>query len=434
TSIQAEYRYRDTDKGDLQQSYLEDDINENLRQDGNINTFRLGFRHAFSPRSDLIGNFQYQDADNRIRDNPDPIFDVDLKTEDDAYGGELQYLLRSKHLNIVSGGGYFYIDSEEKFTVTLGSSKLFEETGDDYVNHANVYLYSYLKPLENLTLTVGASYDDFNADSSETPDENQFNPKFGITWYPFPETTLRAAAFRTLNRTLITGQTLEPTQVAGFNQFFDDINATEAWRFGCAVDQKFSENIYGGIEFSYRDLEVPYSDFSNKLKSADWDEHQARAYLYWTPHDLLALSAEWLWEDFNRDENFTDGTKGVETHYVPLGINFFHPSGLSASLKGTYVDQDGEFEHGDFGTFEGGDDNFWLVDAAISYRLPKRYGFITVGVTNLFDKDFEYFDTERKNTNITKYDADRAPYRSPPLVLPRIQPDRSVFMKFTLAF
>jgi Tfp pilus assembly protein PilF/opacity protein-like surface antigen len=444
TSIQAEYRYRDTDKGDLQQSFFEDNISENLRQDGNINTFRLGFRHAFSPRSDLIGNFQYQDANGKLREDfniSDPFvgnFDikVDLETDDNAYGGELQHLFRSQYANSTSGVGYFEKDTETTDTTSIPFFQLtLDRKLDDDVNHANVYLYSYIKPLENLTLTIGASYDDFNADSSETPDENQFNPKFGITWYPFPDTTLRAAAFRTLNRTLITGQTLEPTQVAGFNQFFNDLNATDAWRFGGAVDQKFSENIYGGIEYSYRDLEVPYSDFfqSNKLKTADWDEYQTRAYLYWTPHDLLALSAEWLWEDFKRDKDFTDGAKEVETHYIPLGINFFHPSGLSASLKGTYIDQNGKYERqGTFGTFEDGDDKFWIVDAAISYRLPKRYGFISVGVTNLFDEDFKYFDTERKNISITQFGSNL--YRSPPLVLPRIQPDRSVFLKFTLAF
>ena len=60
------------------------------------------------------------------------------------------------------------------------------------------------------------------AKSSSVEDTNQFNPKFGIIWNPFPGTTVRAAAFRVLKRTLITDQTLEPTQVAGFNQFFDD--------------------------------------------------------------------------------------------------------------------------------------------------------------------------------------------------------------------
>ena len=72
-------------------------------------------------------------------------------------------------------------------------------------------------------------------------DKDQFNPKFGITWNPFPGTTLRAAVFRVLKRTLITDQTLEPTQVAGFNQFFDDSMLTDAWRYGGAIDQKFTK-------------------------------------------------------------------------------------------------------------------------------------------------------------------------------------------------
>ena len=97
-----------------------------------------------------------------------------------------------------------------------------------------------------------------------------------------------------------------------------------------------------------------------------------------------------------------------------FNFNFFHPSGLSASLKGTYVDQDGDFERqGTLGAFEHGHDNFWLFDVALRYRFPKRYGFLAVGVTNLFDQDFEHYDTDRDN--------------------PRIQPDRSVFASITLA-
>ena len=53
-------------------------------------------------------------------------------------------------------------------------------------------------------------------------DKDQFNPKFGVIWNPVPNTTLRGAIFRTLTRTLVEAQTVEPTQVAGFNQFFDE--------------------------------------------------------------------------------------------------------------------------------------------------------------------------------------------------------------------
>jgi outer membrane receptor protein involved in Fe transport len=98
-----------------------------------------------------------------------------------------------------------------------------------------------------------------------------------------------------------------------------------------------------------------------------------------------------------------------------LGFNFFHPSGLSASVTATYYDQDGTFERiiGGGGVFESGSDTFLLADAAISYRLPNRHGFITVGAKNLFDEDFRYYDLDWKN--------------------PSIQPVRFFFGKITLA-
>ena len=66
-----------------------------------------------------------------------------------------------------------------------------------------------------------------------------------------------------------------------------------------------------------------------------------------------------------------------------------------------------------FGVFEDGDDQVWVVDAAIGYRFPKRYGFLTVGVTNLFDQEFDYIDTDGRN--------------------PSVQPDRQAFCKVTFA-
>jgi hypothetical protein len=270
-----------------------------------------------------------------------------------------------------------------------------------------------------VTFTVGASADFLSGDSLDVGNKDQFNPKFGVTWNPFPATTFRAAAFRVLKRTLITDQTLEPTQVAGFNQFFDDINGTEAWRYGGAIDQKITKDIFGGVEFSKRDLKVTFLDFAEDpanptAREVDWDEYLARAYLFWTPHPWLALRTGYVFEQFKREEEFTLGVKEVDTHRVPLGFAFFHPSGLSASLGATYWNQDGTFT-GVLGTdFRPGSDDFWTVDAAIGYRLPKRYGFITVGARNLFDQEFKFFDTDLRN--------------------PIIQPDRTVFARITLSF
>lgn len=433
-SIQAEYRYRDNEYGDLQLMFFKDDFLPNLKQDEETNTVRIGTRLAFSSGSVLIGNFMYQKADRSEKDEVS-IFGADLKTDlkgsDESYSGELQYLFRSNFINIVSGAGKFVINSEDKISTELTPLPIIipfppfiiqpppvpeTDVFDRDVKHINAYLYSYINLLKNITLTVGASGDFYDRDIAGG-DKNKFNPKFGITWNPFPDTTLRSAVFRTLKRTLITDQTLEPTQVAGFNQFFDEDNATGAWNYGGAIDQKFSKELYGGAQYTFRNLvEVPYVviEETPTLLETSWKEKLFRTYLFWTPHKWLALSAEWLWERSERNKDHANGAETVETNFVPLGINFYHPSGLSASLKGTYIDQQGSFEHprGSF-VFETGKDDFWVVDTAISYRLPKRYGFITVGATNLFDEEFQYFETDRDN--------------------PRIQPGRFFFVKLTLS-
>ncbi|MGH8645709.1 MAG: tetratricopeptide repeat protein, partial [Gammaproteobacteria bacterium] len=444
TSIQAELRHRESETGELKLRFAPDDFLPNRRHDDETQSARLGFRHSFSPTSTLIGNFMYQDADRSVRDSPDPIFRLfDLEGDDKAYSGELQYLFRSTYVNLVTGVGHFKVDSEDDITteflipeiliplelpfplppitITIPPQLIRDKLGVDRdVRHTNLYAYSYTELPGNVTLTLGGSGDFFDSDIPGAQARDQFNPKVGITWNPLAGTTVRGAVFRTLKRTLVTNQTLEPTQVAGFNQFFDDFNATEAWRYGIAVDQKFSRNIYGGLEYSLRDLDVPFvasTDGGLAETEVEWNEQLFRPYLFWTPHEWVALSAGYEWERFDRDELFADGAKHVETNRVPLGINFFHPSGLSASIKGTYIDQTGDFERTGGVPFESGEDNFWTVDAAVSYRLPRRFGFITIGATNVFDEEFSYFDTDHGSVNVN----------------PRIIPDRVFFGRITLA-
>jgi tetratricopeptide (TPR) repeat protein len=422
TSIQAEYRYRDTENGDLQLRFFQDDYNQSLTEKEETDSIRLGVRHTFSPSSVLLGNFAYQDTELNQEAELDPATSFDRELPEDASSGELQYLYRSKKFNIVSGAGYFNINAEDQVTVTISTGLpppfpptiTQEATFDRDISHTNLYFYSYIDLLENVSFTIGASGDFFKSDAEDTSDEEQFNPKLGVIWSPAPSTTVRAAAFRVLKRTLITDQTLEPTQVAGFNQFFDDINATDAWSYGAAVDQKFSKSLYGGMEYSVRDMEVPFNPAPGQVEKADWDENMFRAYLCWAPYKMLALRADYLWEKFDRADELASGAKDVETHSFPLGISFFHQSGLNATFTGTYIDQQGSFERStQIGIFEDGEDNFWLFDLALNYRLPKRKGFISVGVKNLFDEEFQFFDTDPDN--------------------PRIQPERSLFAKVTFA-
>jgi hypothetical protein len=180
------------------------------------------------------------------------------------------------------------------------------------------------------------------------------------------------------------------------------------------------------VEFSKRDLSVsiPVATPSGvEVRVVDWKEQLGRAYLFWTPHEWLALSTEYQYERFDRLKELNLGLKEATTQNVPLGLRVFHPSGLSLALKGTYITQDGEFQRRSVACCEPGASDFWVVDAAISYCLPKRYGFMTVGATNLLDQTFKYQDTD-----VFSITAD--------IVLSRttIQPARTLFAILTLAF
>jgi tetratricopeptide (TPR) repeat protein len=427
TSLQAEYRFRKSEFGDILLRFHPEDFFPGQRNTEESRTVRLGARHAFSPNSILLVSASYQNKDSSLSDAQFPQAGVllqDLRVFDEtALGIEVEHIFRSRYVNLRTGVGYVNSDSEIESEVTLGPPLIpfiFQASSATpaEIDHYNAYVYADLNLLKTVTFTLGMSYDtltgDFPGDNTD-----QFNPKAGITWNPLTGTTVRGGVSRVLKRTLVTEQTLEPTQVAGFNQFFDDPNLTDAWRYGVAIDQKFSKSIFAGVELSRRDMTVPFLDFTvdpvnPPTSEADWKEKLARAYAFWTPYRWVALRAEYSFERLERDDVLPAGVTEADTHRVPLGISFFHPSGISSFLTATYYNQDGEFGGITAATpIRSGSDKFWLVDAAVSYRLPLRYGFVTLGVTNLFDENFKYFDNDLRNASI--------------------QPDRMVFGRVTVA-
>jgi outer membrane receptor protein involved in Fe transport len=424
TSAQFEYRYRHTTAGDLQLNFVPDDVLPNLHTRALTESYRLGLRQMFAPNSVLLVSLAYQTRDTHLHDFTPDVLAVDIR-EPNLHGtsAEIQHLYRSAAFNLTSGIGYFDINREQVTDLTFEPPLdflSFSDTANLDAKHTNVYVYSYINTLPNVTFTLGASGDFFdtsNTTSSESKD--QFNPKFGVTWNVLPRTTLRAASFRTFKRTLLTNQTLEPTQVAGFNQFYDDQESTDAWVYGAAVDQKFTSAVFGGLEYTRRDLKVPIPFVNAEtgesfLARRDWSEDVARAYLFWTPHPWWALSAEYRYERFERTEDSGFGFADETTHKVPLGLRFFHPSGFSFGFTGTYYHQDGNFQPRGVACCVAGTSSFWIANTALSYRLPKRYGFISIGATNLFDKKFLYQETDFNNFTI--------------------QPARSYFARLTLAF
>jgi tetratricopeptide (TPR) repeat protein len=412
-SLLAEYRRVDREKGDLPLRFDHENFDRFYRQDVDRKSMRLGGHYAPNPHNDLLGTIIFSSLDGNDRSFfPEFDYSYSLTEDQDGVMAELQHLFRSERFNLISGIGYFHAESDHFDTYTGDPPDIY--TGR--VDHANPYVYSQIHIPENLTWMLGASIDFYDTQDAEL-DREQVNPKMGVTWNLTSATTLRAAAFRTFKRNLIADQTLEPTQVAGFNQFFDDGNQTEAWRYGAAVDQMLGSTLFAGLEYSERDLEISFQDVMTlEYKTAGWDESAGRAYLFWTPHDWISTSLEYGYSRFLRDRNFVGPEEivSLNTHKVPVGVNLFHPFGFFLRFKATYVDQNGEFGDPIFGVTETDSDQFWVVDAAVGYRLSKRFGIISVAVKNLFDEGFQFQDTDPSN--------------------PAIVPERSVLAKITLAF
>ena len=442
TSIQAEVRHRKLVTGDLSLNFFENDYYPQLSETDKSTSGRFGLRHDFAPGVTFLASYMHQDKDIDF-DLPDPAaippyhFALTRNEKADSVEGQLLFRSSSSRFKAVGGAGYFKIHSKEQNPVDFFADPSIPEPvlsiatdTDSTVDHTNLYLYSYVSPVNNLTLTLGVSGDLFDETGTSTQDveapdlppggpgpvpaqvvgkHNQANPKVGILWTSTTGTTLRAAAFRTLKRTLVTDQTLEPTQVAGFNQFFDDPSATRSWVYGGAVDQKFGKRAYAGFEISARDLTIPQfsqsvsdiGEVTSSVEDRDGKERLARVYLFTAPHRWLTFGAQYQYEKLDADALLHFPYTEVKTHRLPLSARFFHPSGLGALVSVTYLDQNGDFRVPETQSdYAAGSRSFWVVDAALRYRLPKRYGFVAVGANNLTDERSTYLATDSKNLGI----------------------------------
>ena len=405
TSLQWEYRYHDSDLGDLKLHFNPDDFSDLLRINEEKRTRRLGFHHRATSKSRILGSYIQQDLHQTQYDS-----DANAVRRDDGWIAELQYQHRVPRLSTISGIGHFDGNADRDISLNIDPfSCMFltcEFSESKPVKHSNAYLYLNGSGTNDINWTLGLSA---NRIENIFLDEKQFNPKLGLIWTPQPRTTLRLAAFRVMGRDTVGDQTLEPTQVAGFNQFFDDQNSTDSKRYGIGIDQQLTPNFQAGLELSGRDLDIPIAA-SNAINSVEREEVLGRAYIYWLPHDKLALTIEYQYEQTETAEElvFSDDILNIKTHRLPLTLNIFNDNGFSFSSTASFISQEIAFFDAGTGfippvnskTF--GDDQFWVVDAEFSYKLPSRLGGISVRVKNLFDENFHFQDTDTANPTVAK--------------------------------
>ena len=251
--------------------------------------------------------------------------------------------------------------------------------------HYSYYLYNYIPIGNDARLTIGASYDDFN---HQRRDVEEFNPKVGFEWNILQGLLFRVAAFQTVKPALVASQTIQPTQVAGFNQFYDDRNGTQSRLYGLGVDARIAEGLYTGAEMSRRDLDTPpIGNTALPFVVADQREDNYRGYLYMTMSKNWALSMEIEADRFNSSNETEEGTGPpleVKTLSVPISLSYFDEQGFFGSLSGRYVRQDVvRSKEARTASRAEGDESFAVVDIGFGYRLPERRGLAGFEITNI---------------------------------------------------
>jgi len=413
-NAQAELRTREIKHGDIESPRFFSKIRErSLKED----SARMGARYEISPRQDIIVSSAY--AHNKTVDENEF---GEISTKNHRYQTETQYHLRKKYFNLIAGGGISRFESD---FLTRYKSPSFESESDILTRQNNAYIYSNWNLLKDFIATLGLSYNSYqvNEKSIDLPEMNKFrinklNPKLGLQLNVIDEIRLRLAWFENVKSDLIGQQTIEPTQVAGFNQFFDDPNGTQTRRKGVGLDARISEILYIGLEASERKIKLPMlisqefleeflscSRLSNKQK-----EQIFSSYVYGIVSSKWSVTGELVYEIFSRDKHDQKclneiGPTEVRTLSFPLSIDYFNPNGLFSRFIGTFVNQD--FSRSGMLNSEAdregieknsGSSKFFLVDFVAGYRFLSRRGLLSFEVKNILNKDFYFRNPQFQNS------------------------------------
>ena len=411
-SFQAEYRYSAIASGDLRQNFDQNDYDPSRRQDLRTEMYRAGFRHSESATAHWLASITRQRTDRVDTSYLEQStgfgfpFDLlysryDLRNDADAYTGEVQHLRDLRRVHITAGASATEIKERPNELLESGlvafpvppltSQSNITPTSPEYYN---AYTYLGWRVAPGAQVITALSWD---RSESLALSKDRFNPKIGLVWNVSETTTLRAAVVEGTKRPFAAAQTLEPTQVAGFNQIFDDISGTQAKRFGVAVDQRFGERWFAGLEASGRNLDVPVTNLDGTLARMERrDEQLYRGFVSGLVTRQVGLSVEYSFDDQRRimdpglDDNFPHR---VTTQLMPVRATWFATNGIFVRTSFTFVDQLIETANSS-GTLDRDRHRFGLTDLMLGYRWPGGRGIVSLEARNLFDRQFGFQDTD----------------------------------------
>ncbi|MDD5319099.1 MAG: tetratricopeptide repeat protein [Methylococcales bacterium] len=401
-NTQFEFVHRETQQGNLIQKLNSIDTTFPDRNFLREKTYRAGINLRVFTDDHLLASYVHNDSftyiDQLATESPGK-FTNDNRDSIDFYEG--QYLHHTNLYNLITGFSAYTI---KDFIPSKNMSG-----GDDGRNGHREYTYVNLKLPARITGTLGLTYD--FSDAKNQPDiypNGGIYPKAGLLWDIGNRIKLRFAYIRENKRPIAAIQTIEPTQIAGFNQFFDDLAEKKFSFYGGAVDMVIQPNLFAGVEFSRRDV------FNLHGGDLFFQKDSSKVYINWAPLEQLAITAR-----YNYIRKYSPESSVLSTHIVPLEFRYFHPSGFFGKLIETYVHQ--ALDKINLIQVNPNASNFFLLDASIGFRFPKRLGIISIEGRNLLNKKYRFEDLSGDENN---------QFFNPSLFIP----ERTIFGRITLNF
>lgn len=405
-NLQFELIHRRSLFGYVQQQFEDDDNPQpDRRQDIHQHTARFGL--TWRPAAEHLVMLSHQDqrSDDSQLLLKSPYY-LDVSGSAPGHVTEIQYRWLGNRSNIVLGASSSRADFD---TISRVDDPLALFGGVctpsciqqklDSVEETQVYGYWNYRLTPSLSTVLGVAHERRESEGGVTDD---WNPKLGVLWLPNESLTVRAASFRTLKRGLVVERTIEPTQVAGFNQFYDDQNGARAHVNSLAVDARLRPDLRLTAQIQRREVRRAPGLLGSGLnwsRAEEWIERQAGMQVFWTPTPRIAARAGLSTDRFSRIPLQMDVLPTrVHTTSLPIAIRHFWPQGVFAEMAVTRVLQ--RVERQSTGSDRAGRDRFTLVDMTVGMRLPTWPATVTLTAKNLLGEQFRYEDDLFRSSSV----------------------------------
>ncbi len=415
-SVLGEFRQRNTSNGDIAFAGDPDTYTPELRQSSRDRVARVGLR--LSPRSttDVLVSLSHSDIRGRdFRANPFLGGEMDTRADESGTYLDTSVIHRMGQANFVAGANRYgtRFDSDQQFIP--GPCPFPACTLNTRNTRTNIHFYGTYRFGASATVLLGASHERIRDVGLRL---DIVNPKIGLMWSPVRSFVARFATFQSVRPALMADQSLEPAQILGQGQVYNDVVSTIAQVRSLAIDYLPTPLAHAGVEVTHRKLRDPYEKQSATPYFSRPTEDRLTVHGRMGFGRGVSIGLEWTEERYRRppadaDLNFT--ARELRSRLVPLDARWFIGKGVVLGATVTRVRQEITSDYLNPG--QAPTSEFTLVDASIGYRLPARAGFISLDVRNAFDRRFEYQDVN---------------FLSAVPLVPRFLPARSVFARLVL--